>query len=213
MRRNLFTHITNAALLVLILWVLLLCTPFPPLSDGTCLLASAILCGVGLVLSVAAIFLPGVPRLKREKGRSQPSPLLWTPLLLLLMGGTWLALEGDALTAGRPPRMDDDLRHSAAMGMVLTAMGACLTVAAARMHICWNDEGFTLRTALGRIRSFGYEQLTGYSTHRGTTYLHVDQKRYVLSVNAEEAAGFWRCVNDRRRELGLGWVSPQPPML
>lgn len=213
MCRNLFAHITNAALLGLILWALLLCTPFPPLSDGMCLLASAILCGVGFVLSVVAICLPGLPRLKREKGRSRPSPLLWIPLLLLLAGGVWLALEGDAFTAGRPPRMDSDFRHSMGMAMALTAMGACLTVAAARMHICWNDEGFTLRTALGNIRSFGYEQLTGYSTHRGTTYLHVGQRRYVLSVNAKEAAGFWRCVNERRSVLGLGWVFPQPPML
>ena len=209
MHRNLFSHINNVTLLVLIVWALLLCTPGSILPDGLCLLASAVLWGVGFVLSVAVIFLPGLPPLKRELGRSKPSMLVWIPLLLLLAGGAWLALEGEALMAGRTPRLHDDFHHSAGLAMVLTAMGTCLTVAAARMQICWNDKGFTLRTALGRIHSFGYEQLTGCSTYRGATYLHVDQKRYVLSVNAGEAAGFWRCVNERRKMLGLGSMFPQ----
>ena len=180
-------HATHAVLLLMMLATAWLIIRAEALSQGTLLLGSAILfvC-VSCVMTLLAVFcMPELPRLKREKGRSPAYYEMWVAGLFYLISGVLLALDLVAFEAARP------ISYAAA-NAVLSTFAACVCVANQRMSICWNDEGFLLRTALGSIHHFRWEQLTGHDTWRGSTFLRVAGKSYMANLSSKQVISFLR---------------------
>lgn len=179
-------HVTHAVLLMMMLAAAWLTIRTEVLPQGTLLLGSAILFGVSCAMALLAMFfMPELPRLQREKGRSPAYYEMWAAGLFYLISGVLLALDYVAFEAAQP------IRYAAA-NTFLSAFAACVCVANQRMRICWNDEGFLLRTALGSIHHFRWEQLTGHSTWRGSTSLRVAGKSYRVNLSSKQVVSFLR---------------------
>lgn len=158
-----------------------------PLPDNTILLVSGVLYGVGCMVALAAVFfMPELPRLKREKGRTPAHHEMWVVLLFFIADGVMLFMDAYALLEQGQP-----LRYAAA-GSALTVLAAGISVANERMCLCWNDEGFLLRTALGNLHHFRWEQLTGHHTYRGVTYLKISGRTYTANLSSRQVACFLR---------------------
>lgn len=184
MRLKHATHAVLAAMLLTAAW-LLVC--MRTLTDDVLLLVSGVLYGLSCIVALAAVFfMPELPRLKREKGRTPPHFEMWVMLLFFLASGVMLFMDAYALLEqGQPVRY-------AAAGAALSALAACLSVANERMCICWNDEGFVLRTALANIHHFRWEQLTGHQTYRGVTTLWVGRRSYTANLSGKQVVSFLR---------------------
>lgn len=182
-------HATHAVLLGMILTAIWLTIQvnLNALTDNAMLLISGILFGLSCLVTLAALFLmPELPRLKREKGRTPPHFEMWVMLLFYLVSGVLLFMDAFAvLEQGQPVRY-------AAAGAALSPLAACISVANERMCICWNDEGFVLRTALGNIRHFRWEHLTGHQTYRGVTTLWVGRRSYTANLSGKQVVSFLR---------------------
>lgn len=179
-------HVTHAVLLLMMLATAWLTIRAEALSQGTLLLGSAVLFGVSSVITLLAVFcMPELPRLKREKGRSPAYYEMWVAMLFYLISGVLLALDYVAFEAVQP------ISYAAA-NAVLSTFAACVCVANQRMSICWNDEGFLLRTALGSIHYFCWEQLTGHHTWRGSTFLRIAGKSYMANLSSKQVVSFLR---------------------
>lgn len=179
-------HVTHAVLLLMMLATAWLTIRAEALSQGTLLLGSTVLFGVSSVITLLAVFcMPELPRLKREKGRSPAYYEMWVAMLFYLISGVLLALDYVAFEASQP------ISYAAA-NAVLSTFTACVCVANQRMSICWNGEGFLLRTALGSIHHFRWEQLTGHDTWRGSTFLRVAGKSYMANLSSKQVVSFLR---------------------
>lgn len=179
-------HVTHAVLLLMMLATAWLIIRTETLSQGALLLGSAVLFGVSCVMTLLAVFcMPELPRLKREKGRSPAYYEMWVAMLFYLISGVLLALDYVAFEAAQPTSY-------AAANAVLSTFAACVCVANQHMSICWNDEGFLLRTALGGIHYFRWEQLTGHHTWRGSTFLHIAGKSYMVNLSSKQVVSFLR---------------------
>lgn len=179
-------HVTHAVLLLMMLATAWLIIRTEALSQGTLLLGSAVLFGLSCVITLLAVFcMPELPRLKREKGRSPAYYEMWVAMLFYLISGVLLALDYVAFEAAQP------ISYAAA-NAVLSTFAACVCVANQRMSICWNGEGFLLRTALGSIHHFRWEQLTGHDTWRGSTFLRVAGKSYMAHLSSKQIVSFLR---------------------
>ncbi len=180
-------HITHAILLGMIVTAILLLVQIKALPDATMLLISGILFGLSCLIALAAVFfMPELPRLTREKGRTPPHFEAWVFLLFYLADGILLFMDAYGfLEQGLPVRF-------AAASAALSAFAACATVASERMRLCWSKEGFRLRTAWGNIHDFRWEQLTGHHSYRGATYLHIGKKRYTVNLNRKLLTEFFR---------------------
>jgi len=180
-------HITHAVLLGMLAAALLLLVQSSVLPQGVMLLISGVLFGLSCAIALAAVFfMPELPRLTREKGRTPPHFEAWVFLLFYLADGILLFMDAYGyLEQGLPVRF-------AAASAALSAFAACVTVASERMRICWSEEGFRLRTAWGNIHDFRWEQLTGHHSYRGAVYLHIGRKRYTVNMNRKLLHEFFR---------------------
>lgn len=88
------------------------------------------------------------------------------------------------------------MRYAAA-NAALSAFAACVSVASERLRVCWNDEGFVLRTAPGKLHRFCWEQLIGYDTCRGVARLRVAGKSYAVNLGSKQAVSFLRALRGR----------------
>lgn len=188
-------HVTHTILLGVILaaaW-LVIASQTQPITDSTMLLISGILYGVGWLVTLAAMFfMPELPRLRREQGRTPPHHDAWALLLFSLVSGLLLFMDAyGLLVQGQPVRY-------AAAGAALNTLGACLSVANERLCVCWNKEGFVLRTALGNVHRFRWEQLTGHHTYWGATYLYIAGKSYHANLNSKQLVSFLQASAGRQ---------------
>lgn len=185
-------HVTHAILLAMLLAAVWLLVRMQALSDTVVLLAGGILYAFGCIVALIAVFcMPELPRLKREKGRIPAHFEMWVVMLFFVASGVLLAIDVFALEQGQAVRY-------APAGGFLSVFAACVSVANERMCICWNDEGFVLRTALASIHHFNWAQLTGHHTYRGVTYLHVAGRRYTANLGSKQVVAFLRASSTRR---------------
>ena len=184
------THAVLAAMLAAAVWLTVCANALPA---ETLLLACCVLYGVGWIVALGAVFFtPELPRLRREKGRTPLHNEAWVMLLFALIDGVLLFLAACSLLVDGEP-----VTYTAATAP-LTVLATCIAVANERMCICWNEEGFVLRTALGNVHHFQWAQLTGHHTYRGTTSLHVDGRYYTANLRREQIPLFLRASAARR---------------
>lgn len=183
-------HITHAVLLGMLAAALLLLVQTSAIPQGVMLLISGVLFGLSCAIALAAVFfMPELPRLTREKGRTPPHFEMWAFLIFYLADGILLFMDAYGyLEQGLPVRF-------AAASAALSFLAACMAVASERMRICWNGEGFRLRTAWGNIHDFRWEQLTGHHSYRGAVYLHIGRKRFTVNMNQKLLKEFFRASN------------------
>lgn len=185
-------HVTHGALLAMLLAAVWLLVRMQALTDGVLLLTGGVLYALGCIVALLAVFcMPELPHLKREMGRTPPHFEMWVVLVFFLGSGALLAMDVYALEQGQAVRY-------APAGGFLSVFAACVSVASERMRICWNEEGFLLRTALGNTRHFRWEQLTGHHTYRGATYLRVAGKSYIANLSSGQVRDFLRASSKRR---------------
>jgi len=185
-------HVTHGVLLAVLLAAIWLLVRMQALTDGVLLLTGGVLYGLSCMVALLAVFcMPELPRLKREMGRTPPHFEMWVVLVFFLASGVLLAMDVYALEQGQTVRY-------APAGGFLSVFAACVSVASERMCICWNEEGFLLRTALGSVRHFRWEQLTGHHTYRGVTYLRAAGKRYIANLSSGQVRDFLRASAKRR---------------
>ncbi len=173
-----------------------------PISNQCCLLVTGILLLAGTAVSIAAHFIPVLPRLPNEKGRQKEVSGLWG-LLFLLPAAFLLVLDWENLHQGQVP-FTGGIDSTAAVVSVLTCLSVMVTSLAGQHCLCWNEDGFVLRTIVGRVHHYGWDAITARDAYRGTERIYVGKRCYcVPSAKLISDPQFWLYAAERRKALGL----------
>ncbi len=181
-------------------WVLL--SAISNLTDDCLLAITAILLGAGTAASIASFFIPELPRLSREQGRTKETHGFWG-LLILLAAALLLVLDwenhaqGEALFLGQ-------LSSVIAAVSVLNCFGVVCTALAGHHCLCWNEDEFMLRTVAGHVHHYGWEAITAWDSYRGADRIYVGKQCFVVpSPTWVSDRKFWTYAAARRKALGV----------
>lgn len=164
------------------------------------------LLSAALITGVASLFLPDVPRLRRELGRIKEKTGAAAGIILLLAGAMLLVWDAAALEAGHPLLMRSP-RTTALCVSILALMGCGFCAASTRMTLCWNAEGLALRSVFGVVHRCAWADVTAWDTYRGTPRLYLNGRHFILPRD-KRWNDFLRCLNDHRADRS---EPPLPP--
>lgn len=176
------------------------------LSDECILFITAILLGAGSVACIASFFIPELPRLPHEQGRTKEAHGFWG-LPILLAGVFLLVLDWENHTRGKELFLGQMTSTVAAVS-VLTCFGVVCTTLAAQHCLCWNEDGFMFRTVMGRVHHYCWQDISARDSYRGAERIFVGKRCFVIPSPTWISDGkFWAYAFKRRKQLGL---SPIP---
>lgn len=204
------TILTGLLLLAGIAWCGVCIPAKALLPDDVFLTVTAALLTVALIQGVTSLFLPEIPRMRRELGRVKEKGGAAAGIILLLAAGFLLVWDAAALAGGRPLLMGS-LRTAALCCSVLALAGCLFCMLYAQLTLCWNEDGVLLRTCLGRLHRFGWDELTGYNCYHGVTRLYAGKRSFTIPGGRQQA--FWQCMTQQRRRMGLPPLPNQSPSL
>lgn len=172
------------------------------LSDACILIITAILLAAGTIISLACFLIPELPRLPREQGRTKEINGFWG-LLFLLAAAFLLVLDWENHAQGKELFLGQ-LTSTISTVSVLICFGVVCTALAGQHCLCWNEDGFMLRTVLGRVHSYGWDAITAWDSYRGTERIYVGKRCFVVPSPTWISDGkFWALAFSRRKALGL----------
>lgn len=181
-------------------WVLL--SAILNLTDEYLLIITAILLGAGTAASVASFFIPELPRLPREQGRTKEAHGFWG-LLILLAGAFLLVLDWENHAQGKD-LFAGQLTSTIAAVSVLNCFGVVCTALSSQHCLCWNEDGFMFRTVMGRVHHYYWQDISARDSYRGAERIYVGKRCFVIPSPTWISDGkFWAYAFKRRKQLGL----------